>query len=394
MQPLVTVIVPIYNTEQYLPRCIESIQSQTYSNMEIILLDDGSSDGSADICNSFAKKDSRIQVVQQSNQGIIAAKKNALCHSHGEYVMFVDSDDWIENWQLEAMVGPMLAHQCSLVCGNAFMDRKDLTVEKRNKIPAGVYETDKIARDLFYYGESGEYGILPYSVAKLYPREMLSVVLEKIDNGIRYAEDKAIVFGFVFQNIKVCFLEESYYHYCVREDSICQSENQDYLIELTRFYKYVKNLFNTHAEKNYLLHQLGYYLLVETRSAIDQKLGLTTADNPICKRSYELNPFLFCEKEKYIVLYGAGKVGEDYYKKLKTNAKIHVCGWIDKNFEACQARGLDVQSIESLKNKAYDYVLVAIKNEPVFLEIKKELREMGVAEEKIIWGNPIRVSYQ
>ena len=193
MRPLVTVIVPIYNTAEYLPRCIESIQNQTYINIEILLLDDGSTDHSGSICETYAKEDSRIGVIRQTNQGIIAAKKTALRYSHGDYVMFVDSDDWIENLQLESMVERMLADSCSLVCANVFVDRKGSTIIKRNGIPAGTYDTGKISRDLFYYKDSGEYGVLPYSVAKLYPRKMLSEVLEKIDSQIRYAEDKAIV---------------------------------------------------------------------------------------------------------------------------------------------------------------------------------------------------------
>lgn len=393
MQPLTTIIVPIYNTEEYLPRCIEGIQRQTYSNMEIILLDDGSTDQSASICDAYAREDSRIRVIRQSNQGIIAAKKTALQHSHGEYVMFVDSDDWIESLQLESMIKQMCANECSLVCANAFMDRKDSTIIKRNKIPAGVYDTERIARDLFYYEDSSEYGVLPYSVAKLYQRDMLSEVLNGIDSQIRYAEDKAIVFGFVFRHIKVCFMEECYYHYCVRDTSICQTENPDYLIELTCFYKYAKKLFDTHAEREHLLRQLGYYLMLESKIAINQKLGLASIENPICKYSYELDPSVFCEQRKEVVLYGAGKVGVDYRKKLGDSARIHICGWVDKNFAVCREKGMDVQPIESLKDKDYDYVLIAVKNEPVFLEIRAELIQMEVRDEKIIWGKPIRITY-
>lgn len=393
MRPLVTVIVPIYNTAEYLPRCIESIQNQTYINIEILLLDDGSTDHSGSICETYAKEDSRIGVIRQTNQGIIAAKKTALRYSHGDYVMFVDSDDWIENLQLESMVERMLADSCSLVCANVFVDRKGSTIIKRNGIPAGTYDTGKISRDLFYYKDSGEYGVLPYSVAKLYPRKMLSEVLEKIDSQIRYAEDKAIVFGFVFQNIRVCFMEESYYHYCVRETSICQSGNSDYLIELTCFYKYAKKLFEIHAERQHLLRQLGCYLMTETRNAIDRKLGLAGLEDPISRRSYELDPSVFCEQTIEVVLYGAGKVGEDYQKKLKESEKIHLCGWVDKNFAVCQEKGLDVQPVESIRGSDYDYILIAVKNELVFYEIKAELMQMGIREEKIIWGKPLRVSY-
>ena len=248
MQPLVSIVVPIYNTEKYLSRCIESIQKQTYSNIEIILVNDGSMDKSGSICEEFSKKDGRIQVIHRSNGGIIAAKKAGLAQCHGEYVMFVDSDDWIEEELLENMVIHIIENSCLLVCSNVFIDKSDGTVEKRNGIPSGVYETDKISRNLFYYEDTEQYGVLPYSVAKLYSRQMLQEVLSKIGSDIRYAEDKAIVFGMVFQNIKICFIDAICYHYCIRSNSVCHIENPDFLIELTAFYKYARKLFESHRE--------------------------------------------------------------------------------------------------------------------------------------------------
>lgn len=393
MRSLVTVIVPIYNTEEYLPRCIESIQNQTYFNMEILLLDDGSTDHSNSICEAYAQKDSRIRVIRQTNQGIIAAKKTALRYSHGDYIMFVDSDDWIDNLQLEALVNPVFEYDCSIVSANVLVDRKDGTKVQGSHIPAGIYETDKIARDLFYYKDTDTYGILQYSVAKLYERQLITEVLDSLDTHIRYGEDRAIVFGCVFQNIRICFVEESYYHYCIRSDSVYQSENSNHLIEMTYFYQYLKKLFGKHAEKEYLYRQLAYYLMLHMKNAVSQKLGLVCLEDPISRRSYELDPSVFCEQTIEVVLYGAGKVGEDYQKKLKESEKIHLCGWVDKNFAVCQEKGLDVQPVESIRGSDYDYILIAVKNELIFYEIKAELMQMGIREEKIIWGKPLRVSY-
>ena len=260
MAPLISVIVPIYNTQNYLVKCIESILYQTYTNMEIILVNDGSTDNSMAVCEEYAAKDDRIRIISQQNQGIIAAKKAGIRICQGNYVMFVDSDDWIEKDMLQAMMTKMLEGTCSLVCANVYMDMLDKTIEKRNAISVGRYKTEEIVRDLFFYKDTDNYGILPYSVAKLYPRDMLKQVMENITNDIHYAEDKAIVFSFVFQNIEIYFTDDIYYHYCIRDGSACQSENQNYLVELTAFYKYVKKLFDRHKEREYLLLQLGYYL--------------------------------------------------------------------------------------------------------------------------------------
>ncbi len=394
VRPLVSVMVPIYNTQEFLPRCLDSILRQTYTNMEIILVNDGSTDDSLPICKGYAAKDARIRLISQTNQGIIAAKKAGLKLCHGKYVMFVDSDDWIEPELLETMVRAMQECDCSLVCTNVYMDMENDMIVKRNAIPAGIYATDQIAKDLFYYQDTDRYGILPYSVAKLYPRETLKDVLEHISNEIRYAEDKAIVFSFVFQNSNVCFLDDMYYHYCIRKGSACQSENQDYLVELTSFYKYAKKLFDGHEMREHLLWQLGKYLLQETRHAINSKLGLVVADKPIYTEPYQLDPSTILSQQKNLILYGAGNVGADYHRQLSDCMNIQLCAWVDKNYKKYQANGLDVQSIECIPETEYDIILVAVKKQSIFQEIKSELMSMGIAEETILWGRPYGAPFE
>ena len=387
---LVSIIVPIYNTQEFLPRCLDSILNQSYANMQIVLVNDGSTDDSLSVCEEYAAKDNRIQVINQSNQGIIAAKRAGIKLCRGEYVMFVDSDDWIESALLRSMVQAVQKFDCMLVCTNVYKDFKDRTVEMRNYIPIGTYETGTIAKDLFYYKDTQDYGILPYSVAKLYPRDILEEILNRVNSDIRYAEDKAIVFSLVFQDIKVCFTDDIYYHYCVRNGSVCYSENQDYLIELTTAYKYIKKLFDKHKEREYLLWQLGKWMWIEAKGAINNQLGLTTLGNPLYREPYRLDPSTLLPQKKRFILYGAGKVGTDYRKQIVDCMNIELCGWVDKNYEKCRENGLDVQPVEYLQNIAYDYILVAVNNEKVFCEIKKELKGFGVVEDKIIWGKPLR----
>src|SRR5574344_1670943 len=95
MNPLISVIIPIFNAEKYLNRCIDSIISQTYHNLEVILLDDGSTDNSGNICDEYALKDSRIRVIHQSNKGLVATRQVGISIAKGEYIAWVDSDDWI-----------------------------------------------------------------------------------------------------------------------------------------------------------------------------------------------------------------------------------------------------------------------------------------------------------
>ena len=95
--PKISIIVPVYKVEQYLPKCIDSILAQTFQNWELLLIDDGSPDNSGNICDEYAHKDSRIRVFHKKNGGVSSARNLGLDYAEGDYVMFVDSDDWISN---------------------------------------------------------------------------------------------------------------------------------------------------------------------------------------------------------------------------------------------------------------------------------------------------------
>lgn len=386
--PLVSVIVPVYNTREFLPRCLDSIINQSYENIEIILINDGSTDDSLIVCERYAAKDPRIQIISQRNVGALAARREGIKLSRGEYVMFVDSDDWIEPMLLEAMMQIIRRYDCSLVCTNVYIDYEDRTIEKRNAIPSGIYETGKIAKNLFYYKDTNYYGILPYNVAKLYYRDELKEIIDNISNDIRYAEDKALLFTLIYRDIKVCLTDDIYYHYCIRDGSTCQSENQNYLVELTAFYKYAKKLFDGHKEREYLLRQLGKYLLQETHYAVNTKLGLTTLQNPIYREPYRLDHSVFLPQNKKIILYGAGRVGTDYRKQIEGSANIELCGWVDKDFGKYQEKESPVKQVDYIKEIEYDYILVAVWRKTVFDDIREELMDMGIKEDTIIWGRP------
>ena len=118
MNQTISVIVPVYNVSQYLPDCIENICAQTYSNLEIILIDDGSTDNSGILCDEYAKKDSRIKVIHQTNSGAASAKNAGLRAVTGEYLAFVDSDDYLELDAYEFMINKMQKHNVDIVrCG-------------------------------------------------------------------------------------------------------------------------------------------------------------------------------------------------------------------------------------------------------------------------------------
>lgn len=128
--PLISIIVPVYNTKEYLPRCIESIRNQTYHNLEIILVNDGSTDESGAICDEYAKKDERIRVIHKENGGSSSARNTGIKAAKGTYLGFVDSDDYIENEMYEKMVCAIEETNCNIV-----QVARDEIDEKGNLLP-------------------------------------------------------------------------------------------------------------------------------------------------------------------------------------------------------------------------------------------------------------------
>jgi len=131
----ISVVVPIYNAEKYIEKCIESIINQTYKKIEILLINDGSTDNSKSICEMYAKKDNRIKILNQKNGGVSKARKNGIKHSNGQYITFVDADDYIDKEMYEIMIKKIESEKCDIVeCGYIFVDvNSNIINEKKPK---------------------------------------------------------------------------------------------------------------------------------------------------------------------------------------------------------------------------------------------------------------------
>lgn len=173
-EPLISVIVPVYNVETFLPRCLESITSQTYQNIEIILVDDGSTDSSGDICDSFVKAESRSSVIHQANRGLWYARNVGQKKSKGDFIMFVDSDDYLHVDAIRILYEALVQHP---MCGLA-MCRYKLTStldEDIRKVDENITEIMSVKQLIYTYK-----GALCYVVwNKLYRRSLISDIMAR-----------------------------------------------------------------------------------------------------------------------------------------------------------------------------------------------------------------------
>lgn len=210
---LISVIVPVYKVEPYLDRCVQSIVDQTYRNLEIILVDDGSPDNCPAMCDAWAEKDSRIKVIHKENGGQADARNVGMAVAAGEYVAFVDSDDWIDTQMYQRMYEVMTATDSDIVsCGFKRIWDNGKPVQESLSVDTDIILERDAAIDAMITGT----GLVQVPCNKLYKRCLLSDILFPV--GVAH-EDEFWTWQVVFRANRVSILKESYYNYLQRKDS-------------------------------------------------------------------------------------------------------------------------------------------------------------------------------
>ena len=212
--PKISVIVPVYNSEDFLDECVKSILAQTFSNLELILVDDGSIDKSPEMCDQYAERDPRVRVIHQKNCGVSVARNHGLDTAIGEYITFVDSDDYIEPYMYEKMIfeaekGVKLV-MCD--CAKEFSNHTELYT---HDIRPGVYDKNQLKRE--YYShllimENIEYPATISNCLLLFHRSLVQQI--RYIQGVRYSED--LLFGamLAYKTDSFCYLKgKPFYHY-------------------------------------------------------------------------------------------------------------------------------------------------------------------------------------
>lgn len=220
-QPLVSVIIPVYNVEKYLARCLDSVIKQTYENLEIILVNDGSTDGSEEICRQYAALDGRIRLFTQSNQGLSAARNAGLDHMTGEYIVFVDSDDYISLSLVEILLGLSLEYRVQIAaCGRNIICEEALgegEVYSGRKIGCRLFSRD----DIYAMMGKPKGDLFIVVCGKLYTSRLFKTLRFEVG---KINEDEFIYHKILNQADKVCYTEAPLYYYVLSSNSITRQD--------------------------------------------------------------------------------------------------------------------------------------------------------------------------
>ena len=225
--PKLSVIVPVYNTEKYLRECINSILAQTFTDFELILVNDGSTDGSGAICDEYADKDPRIRVIHQQNGGITVARKSGVRAARGEYVTFVDSDDWIDQEMYATMLDCRQEAAPDVVICGMIMETSKGILPRIEIIKAGFYDKNRMQRDVYpimlFDFAHGTPAINPSLCNKLFKKQLLSNIIEQVNDTITYGEDALCTYSGLLDADGLYITDRYMYHYRNHPESACNT---------------------------------------------------------------------------------------------------------------------------------------------------------------------------
>ena len=378
-----SVIVPVYNTAQYLRQCIDSIICQTYKDIEIILVDDGSDDGSGEICDEYVQRFGNIRAVHKKNNGVIAAKRSGMRMADGEYVGFVDSDDWIAEDMYEILVRSAENGKIDIVSMSGYtICEKTEKYFKEDATVSGTYADSGSRTDLYskmvYDSDRGMRGITPSLGNKIIRKGILEKAAEGIEEHITLGEDAALFYPCCLMAESIRVLKGGKYYYRVREESMCHAQGIENFNQIHIFYEYLKGVFQSYDSQYGLMRQLRKYLWYFLSGQMEEIYELEI------KKTY-LFPYQSVERGSSIILYGAGKVGQSYYEQMMKSGYCDIAAWVDRSGNMGNRGILEPSEIKGLR---YSQIVVAVKDPCCALEIISELQNQGVGKEKILWVEP------
>lgn len=370
-----SVIIPIYNAEKYLHRSIESVLAQSFGDMEVLLIDDGSDDGSVDICREYEKRDRRVRLILKENSGVVATRKRGLMEAAGEFVGWVDADDWIEEGYYQSLLSEQKKCDADVVTSGHFHEIGTGTSKIFDAFLPGSYTINQIASRLLYSGDFFSYGIQPHLWNKIFKRSILVDAYENVNDRIGVGDDAAVVYPAFLKCEKIIVTDLCMYHYIQHTESLT-SKNEDVLWSFQEVWSHLEINFSKSKYAQALLPQLSKYkkycLLLRKIDALDKKV---------------LYPFGGISPDSRVVLYGAGALGRTLYEYIKSIPALRLVAWIDLAYETYRKRGMPVDSPKDIAayRDSLDYILIANTIKKTADNIRNDLITQGISNDKILW---------
>ncbi len=378
----ISIIVPVYNIDKYIDECIQSIVNQTLKDIEIITVDDGSTDNSLNILKNWSKKDKRIKVIHKENGGVTSARYTGILSASGKYVGFVDGDDYISNNMYENLYKAAVENEVDAVyCESYYVRNFDKTDIVSKNTEVGLYCGNKLnllTENMFDYKNNLNGGLLESICCNIYNKSKFISVIRELPTEIKTSEDITCLYCFTTICEKIFILNTPYYYYRRRQNSACYKIYENFFTDIDKNWHFLKKYAKN---RDTLLKEFKMYIIHKTLSF------RIFSDRDL---SFYLFPYEKIKKGSNIVLYGAGSVGISYLKQIKETKYCNITLWTDTKFQNLSNEKYLIEDPDKIKEIDYDYILVSVLSKGFSDGIKNSLiTKYNIDENKIITHSPL-----
>lgn len=372
--PLLSVIVPFYNSEKYIIRCLESICCQSYKNLEIICVNDGSIDSSRNLVLEIAQNDYRLTIIDKENGGQTSARKMGLNFAQGKYITFVDSDDWIARDMYENLMELLISSNADLICSSEIREYSSYSTSKIPFYPDGLYENDDLVHlketviDINSFYRCNVSGHL---WDKIFKKDPLIKILSEVPEEIHINEDAAIVYPYIYEAKKIYLTNNSYYHYCIRSDSVMGTKKDNDFQSVNCLVNFVKRKFHKYIDD---VNNVD----LQARNLCEYTKMFRNLENTMSYKNGLLYMFGKIDKKEKILLYGSGKFGVELHSFLIRKGWFENITWVDSDGKN------GAKKVSEIKLQNVDKVIVAALLFEAVNDITECLLNLGIEKKKIL----------
>lgn len=384
MYGLLSIIIPVYNAEKYLEECISSVLKQTYQNLELILVDDGSTDCSWEIIKTCVSRYTNIKGVRKENGGANSARKKGLEMAAGEYILFIDADDYIGEQLCEKLMFVMSRENVDIVLSKLVKLLENVHIDTNNNCPQGKYTGEFIAENIVDLQVFIKKNIPSGLVANLYKKWIIQKAFNVVDERIIFSEDYVCFLLSLLDSQNVYVLDEYLYFYRQNKDSAmhsCKKNNYESIKFL--YWNLMPELKKRNVSAS--IYKQVEWIIISS---------LLIAGYGTFKEKEYLYPFKNVHRGSNIVIYGAGSFGGALYNFVKEYNLYNMVLWVDQNYAIYQKNGIPVYQIEEIDNVNYDYIVIAIMRRDISVRIKQEFEKRGYSSQRIVLIDQELISYQ
>lgn len=384
MKNILSVIIPVYNCEKYLHRCVDSVISQTYSDLEIILIDDGSTDNSMKICREYEKKDFRVHSYHIDNVGIYQARKYGVMRANGNLVTFVDADDWIEKDTYDNLMKIYYKYRPEIIAFTYQIN--DSQIPRENNLKEGMYHKEQMEKCIIPYmmydAKIGNRCLNPSISCKIIQKHLYLSLTESVSDRVTWGEDALVTYPAICAANSIYIDNHPYYHYFMHAESSTHSCTYDIIDTLINFQKNLTMLLGMYGKAYDWRFQIDGYMRSFTEMLSMNWFGIHQS------AVRYIFPYKLIPCNSHIQIYGAGEVGKSYIVELTQSEYAKVIGWYDKAKYGETFCNNTISAPDTMLNDKADYVVIAVEDAGIAEKIRDEIRKKGIEQDKILWTKP------